>query len=155
MSKDVIISVKGIQTDLENDTNTLELITEGKYYRKGNNYYITYKESEVTGMAGTTTTLKVCEDVVSLMRFGKVNSQFVFQKGQKHISSYETEYGTFTIGVYANNVDININDAGGEIRVGYQIEIDSHSTGRNDFYMLIREAGAVNEKHNRDNSTAN
>lgn len=155
MSKNVIINVKGIQTDLDNDSNTLELITEGKYYQKGNNYYITYKESEVTGMVGTTTTLKVCDGVVSLMRFGKVNSQFVFQKGQKHISSYETEYGNFTIGVYANNVDININDAGGEIRVGYQIEIDSQSTGRNDFYMLIREAGTVHEKHNRENSPTN
>ena len=155
MSKDVIIKVKGIQTDLKNDENTLELITEGKYYQKGNIYYITYKESEVTGMVGTTTTLKVDEGIVTLMRFGKVNSQFVFQKGQKHISSYETEYGNFTIGVYADNVDININDAGGEIRVGYQIEIDNHSTGRNDFYMHIREAGALNEKHNRENTPAN
>ncbi len=155
MSKNVIINVKGIQTDNDNDSNTLELITEGKYYQKGSNYYITYKESEVTGMVGTTTTLKVGEGVVTLMRFGKVNSQFVFQKGQKHISSYETEYGNFTIGVYANNVDIDINDTGGEIRVGYQIEIDNQSTGRNDFYMHIREAGSVNEKHNRDNTPAN
>lgn len=155
MSKNVIINVKGIQTDNGNDANALELITEGKYYQKGSNYYITYKESEVTGMLGTTTTLKVEDGVVTLMRFGKVNSQFVFQKGQKHISSYETEYGNFTIGVYANNVDININAAGGEIRVGYQVEIDSQSTGRNDFYMLIREAGAVNEKHNGENTTAN
>ena len=155
MSKNVIINVKGIQTDLDNDASTLELITEGKYYQKGNNYFITYKESEVTGMVGTTTTLKVCEGVVSLMRFGKVNSQFVFQKGQKHISSYETEHGNFTIGIYANNVDIDINDAGGEIRVGYQIEIDNQSNGRNDFYMLIREAGTVNEKHNRENTPTN
>lgn len=155
MSKNVIINVKGIQTDLEQDENTLELITEGKYYQKGNNYYITYKESEVTGMVGTTTTLKVGDGVVTLMRFGKVNSQFVFQKGQKHISSYETEYGIFTIGVYANNVDINIDDKGGEIRVGYQVEIDNHSAGRNDFYMQIREAGAANEKYNGNYTQAN
>jgi len=155
MSKNVIINVKGIQTDNDNDSNTLELITEGKYYQKGSNYFITYKESEVTGMAGTTTTLKVGDGVVTLMRFGKVNSQFVFQKGQKHISSYETEYGNFTIGVFANNVDINISDTGGEIRVGYQVEIDSQSTGRNDFYMLVREVGTVNEKHNRENTPAN
>ncbi len=155
MSKNVIINVKGIQTDLEKDENTLELITEGKYYQKGNNYYITYKESEVTGMLGTTTTLKVGDGVVTLMRFGKVNSQFVFQKGQKHISSYETEYGIFTIGVYANNVDIKIDDKGGEIRVGYQVEIDNHSAGRNDFYMQIREAGAANEKYNGNYTQAN
>lgn len=139
MNKNVIISVKGIQVDNDNDENTLELITEGKFYKKGNNYYISYKESEVTGMQGTTTTLKVEDGVVTLMRFGKVNSQFVFQKGQKHISSYETEHGNLTIGVYANNVDINIDDKGGEIRVGYQVEIANQSTGRIDFYMLIRE----------------
>ncbi len=155
MSKDVIINVKGVQTGDDNDPNTLELITEGKYYRKGGNYYITYKESEVTGMEGTTTTLKVEEGVVTLMRFGKVNSQFVFQKGQKHVSSYNTEYGSFTIGVYANNVDININETGGEIRIGYQIEIDNQGSGRNDFYMLIREAGTANEKYKRGNTPAN
>ena len=155
MSKNVIINVKGIQTDNDNDANTLELITEGKYYQKGNNYYITYKESEVTGMVGTTTTLKVGDGVVTLMRFGKVNSQFVFQKGQKHISSYETEYGNFTMGVYANNVYINVDDAGGEIRVDYHVEIDNQSTGKNDFYMLIREAGSVNEKHKITNTPTN
>ncbi|QNU66638.1 DUF1934 domain-containing protein [Ruminiclostridium herbifermentans] len=155
MSKDVIINVKGTQIDTSSDTNTLELITEGKYYQKGNNYYITYKESEVTGMLGTTTTLKVGDGVVTLMRFGKVNSQFVFQKGQKHVSSYETEYGIFTIGVYAENVDIDINDVGGEISVGYQIEIDNQCAGKNNFYMQIREAGLANEKHIRGNSPTN
>lgn len=155
MNKNVIINVKGTQTDIDNTEDTLELITEGKYYQKGNNYYISYKESEVTGMVGTTTTLKVGDGVVTLMRFGKVNSQFVFQKGQKHVSCYETEYGNFTIGVYANNVDININEKGGEIRVGYQVEIDNQRTGTNDFYMQIREAGSVNEKHNRENTPAN
>lgn len=155
MNKNVIINVKSTQTGFDNDPNTLELITEGKYYQKGSYYYITYKESEVTGMVGTTTTLKVGEGAVTIMRFGKVNSQFVFQKGQKHISSYETEHGNFTIGVYAKNVDINIDDSGGEIRVGYQIEIDNQSTGKNDFYMFIREAGNQNEKHNRENTPAN
>ena len=155
MSKDVIISVKGIQENEDREKDTLELITEGKYYQTGSNYYITYKESEVTGMDGTTTTLKVGNGVVPLMRFGKINSQFVFQKGQKHISSYDTEYGSFTIGIYANNVDINIDDTGGEIRVGYQMEIDNQSSGRNDFHMFIREAGNTDEKHDRGITPAN
>jgi len=58
VNKNVIISVKGVQTSENNDKNVLELVTEGKYYKKGNAYYVTYKESEVTGMEGTTTTLK-------------------------------------------------------------------------------------------------
>lgn len=34
MNKNVIISVKGIQTSGNKVVNTLELVTEGKYYKK-------------------------------------------------------------------------------------------------------------------------
>ncbi len=149
MDKDVIISVKGTQMDLDNETNEMELVTEGKYYKQDDAYYVTYNESEVTGMDGTTTTLKVADGIVTLMRSGSVNSHFVFQRGHRHLSHYDTEYGAFTISVYADEVDVSMNDSGGEIRVGYQMEIDNNRTGMNDFYMFIREAGRTDDKHNR------
>jgi uncharacterized beta-barrel protein YwiB (DUF1934 family) len=149
MDKNVIISVKGTQTSNDQLSNILELVTEGKYYKKDKAYFVTYDESEVTGMSGTTTTLKVKDGVVTLIRAGSVNSQFVFQQGQKHISYYDTEYGAFTVGVTANAVDVKIDDNGGEIRIGYQLEIDNNETGENDFFMSIREAGHSNDKHNR------
>jgi uncharacterized beta-barrel protein YwiB (DUF1934 family) len=64
----------------------------------------------------------------------------IFQKGQKHISHYDTAYGAFTIGVYSNVVDVNINDRGGEIMVNYLLEVDNAKTGDNDFWMEIKEA---------------
>ncbi|MGI6668483.1 MAG: DUF1934 domain-containing protein [Acetivibrionales bacterium] len=149
MDKNVIISVKGAQAADDPDAGVLEFVTEGRYYKKDEAYYVTYDESDITGMSGTRTTLKVTDGVVTLMRVGSVNSQFVFQQGQKHISYYDTEYGAFTVGVLANEVDIKIDDNGGEIRVGYQLEIDNNSSGNNDFYMLIREAGQADEKHYR------
>ena len=149
MDKNVIISVKGTQTAEDQDTNVMELVTEGKYYKEDDAYYVTYDESEVTGMDGTTTTLKVMDGIVTLVRVGSVNSHFVFQQGQKHVSYYDTEHGAFTIGVLANAVDVKIDDNGGEIRVGYQLEIDNNKTGENDFFMSIREAGQSNDKHYR------
>ncbi|MGE5613479.1 MAG: DUF1934 domain-containing protein [Bacillota bacterium] len=149
MDKNVIISVKGTQSANDRDAGVLEFITEGRYYKTDEAYYVTYDESDITGMSGTRTTLKVTDGVVTLIRVGAVNSQFVFQQGQKHISYYDTEYGAFTVGVLANEVDIKIDDHGGEIRVGYQLEIDNNNTGNNDFCMLIREAGQTDEKHYR------
>lgn len=149
MDKNVIISLKGTQTAEDHDMNVMELVTEGKYYRQDDAYYVTYDESEVTGMNGTTTTLKVVDDVVTLIRVGSVNSHFVFQQGQKHVSYYDTEHGAFTIGVLANAVDVKMDDHGGEIRVGYQLEIDNNKTGENDFFMSIREAGRTDDKHYR------
>ncbi len=149
MDKNVIISVKGTQSSNDQVENVLELVTEGKYYKKDKAYFVTYDESEVTGMSGTTTTLKVLDGIVTLIRVGSVNSQFVFQQGQKHVSYYDTEFGAFTVGVTANEVDVRIDDSGGEIRIGYQLEIDNNETGENDFCMSIREAGQSNDKLNR------
>ncbi len=146
MKKYVIISVKGTQTSANQDPNILELVTEGKYYKKGNAYFITYKESEVTGMEGTTTTLKISDGVVTLMRFGSVNSQFIFEQGQKHLSYYDTSFGNFTVGVYANEVDVRVDDEGGEIKVDYRMEIDNNKAGENDFHMFIREVGRTDDK---------
>ena len=147
VNKNVIISVRGTQTATNQDANELELVTEGRYYKKGDTYFITYKESEVTGMEGTTTTLKVADGVVTLMRFGSVNSQLIFEKGQKHVSHYDTMQGAFTVGVFANEVNIKVDDTGGEIRVDYELEIDNNKTGETDFRMHIREAGYYNDKH--------
>mgnify|MGYP000894724705 CR=1 FL=1 len=150
MEKSVIISVTGNQNTEHGDSNILELVTEGRYYKEDNAYYITYNESEVTGLEGTTTTIKIVDDIVTLMRVGSVNSQFVFQKGRRHISYYDTLQGAFTIGVFANSVDVKMDDNGGEISVDYQIEIDNNKTGYNDFCMSIREAGCSNGKYYRE-----
>ncbi len=149
MDKNVIISLKGTQSMEDQDVDIMELVTEGKYYKQDNAYYVTYDESEVTGMNGTTTTLKVMDGVVTLIRVGSVNSHFVFQQGQRHVSYYDTEHGAFTISVLANAVNVKMDDNGGEIRVGYQLEIDNNKTGENDFFMSIREAGQTDDKHYR------
>ena len=143
MNKDVIISVRGIQTSPgDKESNHIELVTEGKYYKKGNNYYVTYKESKVTGMEGTTTTVELCENgIATLVRFGKVNTQFIFEKGKRHISYYDTVYGTFVVGIFTKDINISVNDEGGDVRVDYSIEIDNNKTGETDFYMQIREVG--------------
>ncbi|HOQ07849.1 MAG TPA: DUF1934 domain-containing protein [Clostridiales bacterium] len=141
MDKNVIISVKGTQSTDDQVNTIMEFVTEGKYYKRDKAYFITYDESEVTGMSGTTTTLMVMDGIVTLVRAGTINSQFVFQQGQKHISYYDTEFGSFIIGVTANEVDVKIDDNGGEIRIGYQLEIDNTETGENDFWMSIREVG--------------
>jgi len=134
----------------DQEEENLELVTEGKYYKKGSTYYITYKESQVTGMEGTTTTLKISDGEVTILRFGTVNSQMVFKKGQKSYSYYDTVYGAFTIAIFSNEVDINVDDNGGEIRVDYTLEIDNNTLGKNNFYMNIRETGLNNDK--ADNS---
>ena len=137
--KAVIVSFIGTQDD-GHENDKIELVTEGAYYKKGESYYITYDESSLTGMDGTTTTVKVEDNKrITLMRYGKNNTQLVFEKGQNHVCAYETEHGSFFVGVRSRNVLVNLDDFGGEISAKYQLEINNGVVGQNDFYMNIKE----------------
>jgi len=129
LKKDVMITVDSKQEHPDrDDADVYNFVTEGTYYKEGGNYYITYTESNITGMDGTTTTLKVEPDAVTLIRLGNVSSLMVFQKGRRHTSEYNTEYGTIEVGVTAQKVSVDMNDLGGNINVEYIIEVNNQLT---------------------------
>ena len=57
MKKDVLISLKGHQRYVDGEKDYIEFVTEGTFYTKKDKYFITYNESEITGLDGTTTTV--------------------------------------------------------------------------------------------------
>ena len=135
--KKVIVTVKG-QNGIR-DEGRMELITEGKFYKKGNAYYISYNETDVTGMKGTTTTLKVEGSIVTLIRHGTISSTFVFEEGKENVSHYATEYGVFTVGVKAERISAVIDDDGGLVSVVYSLDIYGQDRELNEFIMTVRE----------------
>jgi len=139
--KEVIISVIGNQTGSTGEGTPLELVTEGKYYKEESGYKAVYKETKITGMDGTVTTVAISPQKVVLTRAGSVNSQLIFEKGQRHVSHYDTIHGAFTIGVFTNTMRINVDEHGGELRIDYHLEVDNADAGMNDFHMIIREVG--------------
>ena len=56
--KDVIISVTGVQQGV-NGPDAMELITAGQYGQDEKETLLTWQESELTGMEGTKTSLRV------------------------------------------------------------------------------------------------
>ncbi len=143
MKKDVIITIKGLQNFEDEDRDSVELVTSGRYYEKGGNYYVSYKESELTGLGDTTTTLKIEDKKVTVMRFGEMQTHMVFEEGQKHISYYDMGFGGLTIGVSTKSIRKNLSDAGGKMKIDYAMEINNAVTGENAFYIDIRESGAI------------
>ena len=139
--REVIISVVGNQTDSNGGGVPLELVTEGKFYREESGYMAVYKETEITGMDGTVTTVAISPEKVVLTRVGSVNSQLIFENGQRHVSHYDTIHGAFTIGVFTHAMFIKVNEHGGEIKIEYHLEIDNADAGTSDFHMIIREVG--------------
>jgi len=147
--KEVIISVVGNQNSTGEGT-PLELVTEGTFYKEENSFMATYKETKITGMEGTTTTVTISPERVILTRAGSVNSQMIFEKGQKHVSYYDTVHGAFTIGVFTNAIKVNMNEHGGELKIDYHLEIDNADAGTNDFNMIIREVGTDGREFDKE-----
>ncbi|MBE6931525.1 MAG: DUF1934 domain-containing protein [Clostridia bacterium] len=143
MRKDVIITLKGVVSP-ENDEELMELITEGRLYRKNGSYFITYRESELTGMVGVTTTLKVEAGGVTVMRNGPMSTHMVFRQGEKHYGLYQLEGGEpMTIAVRTSRVRQTICDFGGDVEIDYSIEINNVPTAENKLRLNVREQVGV------------
>ena len=140
MKKDVIITIRGLQSFEDADNDSVELVTSGRFYEKGGNYYVSYKESELTGLGDTTTTVKIEEDKVTVMRFGELQTHMIFEAGQKHISYYDMGFGALTVGVSTRSIDKKLNDSGGHMKIDYAMEINNAVAGESALLMDIREA---------------
>mgnify|MGYP000813198743 FL=1 len=102
----------------------VELMTRGNFVQRGNSYYIVYAETEATGYAGCTTTVRVSQDarLVSMTRFGKTSSQLIIEKGIRHLCHYETGYGSISLGVAADVIEHNLLPDGGELQFSYTLD---------------------------------
>lgn len=139
MEKPVIISIKGMQK-YENDIpGTVELVTRGQMAREGEGFMLSYQESEVTGLENTLTTIQVEPERVTLMRIGEYNAQMVFQEGRRHLSMYDTPYGSMAIGVNTRSLRSELDEHGGDIEIDYAIEIDHAMAGRSIFRINVKE----------------
>ena len=125
--KNVLISLVSIESDGENK-NRIELMTEGTLRYEDDFYEISYEESEMTGLEGTTTTVRVENGrTVMLDRTGTTTSDLVIELGKKHYCHYNTPYGSCTVGVQAKKVESDMNVNGGSLAAVYTLEINAKS----------------------------
>lgn len=139
MEKDVITSIRGTQDYSGTDPDTMELVTEGKLAVQDGALCLSYEESELTGMEGTTTVFQVEPEKVTLLRLGSVQSEMVFEEGRRHMSLYSTPYGNMEIGVRARRLNSTLELTGGRLEIDYDIEINHMLAGQSLFRIDVRE----------------
>lgn len=137
MKRKVMLSIRGTQHYEEQEPEVIELITEGTLEKKESSWELIYQESDLTGLAGVTTSFLLEGDKIVLTRTGKLNSQMVFQVGVLHNSLYEMEFGALMLTVCASNIDYDLSESGGTIDLVYGIEIEQTSAGVIDYHLEI------------------
>lgn len=138
MKKSVMLSIRGMQRYPEQDPEVIELVTEGTLEPYKDGWKLKYEESDLTGLAGVTTTFLVEPSVVTLRRTGPLTSCMEFREGIPHESLYQMEFGALMLTVCANKVSYDITENGGTIDLLYSIEIENTAAGQIEYHLDIK-----------------
>lgn len=138
MKQNVVLAIRGKQTYEDQEPEIIELVTEGTMEFKDGGWDISYQESELTGLAGVTTTFRVEQGKVILTRTGNLKSQMIFEMGVPHDSLYQMAFGTLMLTVQAKFLYFDIVPDGGTIDLVYSIDIENTACGEIDYHLDIR-----------------
>lgn len=146
--KDIMLRIIGRQIDRNDEVadEAIEFMTEGKAYRKGEATYIVYEESEMSGMKGVKTALRIDKDgSVRMKRFGSsvmLDTVMEFHQGKRFNSLYETPFGVFEMEVLTNSVvnDLEPEKITGNLFIDYEIALKGLSETRSLLNIEITDA---------------
>ena len=138
MKQAVILSLQGKQYYPGQEPEVIELVTEGTMEFRDGSWEMCYEESDLTGLAGVTTTFRVEPGRVILRRSGKLRSEMVFCEGVAHDSLYQMDFGALLITVCAKQIEARLSDAGGTVDLVYSIEIEHGEAGLVEYHLQIQ-----------------
>ena len=98
MTKDVLITICGIQKRDGETDEPIETVTPGEYYFRNGKHYILYEEVQEGIAEVTKCMIKIGDDSVDLSKKGASGVHMIFQRDKKTRTSYQTPYGSLMLG---------------------------------------------------------
>lgn len=140
--KKVLLSIIGTQTNPDGQDQCIELMTEGSFSRRNDDYIVEFDESETIGEGQTHTRITMEKDCVSLEREGVQTAHFEFRHGIRCVNNYQTPFGNLEMGVFPTHIDVKVGDHGGELDLEYQLDIGGKYASLNQLYVNIGDESA-------------
>lgn len=123
MTKEVLISISGIQI-MDGEDNDVELITAGNYYMKNGKHYILYDEV-MEGFEGVTkNTIRITPGNMDITKKGVANVHMEFVENKKNLSCYATPYGDMMVGINTSQISISEAEDQLKVKVDYTLDIN-------------------------------
>jgi uncharacterized beta-barrel protein YwiB (DUF1934 family) len=124
--KDIMLKIIGSQITRNEGDERVEFITEGKYAEEKNSVLLSYDESELSGMEGCTTSLRITDGKIKMERYGSligVDTAIEFEQGRRFKGYYDTPFGSIEMEVLTNSVVDNIErkNASGYLSIDYNV----------------------------------
>lgn len=128
MTKEVIVSVAGLQSDLNEehaDGEWIEVLNTGTYYKKDGKHYVFYEELEEGSSGVTKTQIRIKgNSLIEVIRKGVSNTHMIFEKNQKNRSYYDTPYGQLNLGLFTKELMLEETENSIEAEIEYSLDIN-------------------------------
>ena len=125
MTKDILLSIRGLQITEDTQQDTVEVITPGEYYFRNGKHYFLYEEVEEGKQEITKNIIKVTDGYMEVTKKGVVNVHMVFEKNKKNVTYYNTPFGSLLIGIDAYRVDVTQTPEEISTYVEYALEVNN------------------------------
>ena len=120
----------------------MELFCDGRLRLTSDMFSLSYEESELNGMEGTSSQLSFMRsqpNLVTMLRSGSVSTALVFVPGKRHFCTYQTPFMPFEVCVHTIRVDNRLLCDAATLDLDYVIEIRGAQAERCRMHLEIKE----------------
>lgn len=139
MTKDVEVSISGLQWSDETGEDNIENIVQGTYYKRNDSHYLLYEEAVEGFEQRNENRVKFRQDRVELIRKGVVNTQMIFEKNKTHMMQYKTPYGELLLGIRTDKMELDEQEDCIRVSVEYVLEMGDAPLSNNQIIIVIRK----------------
>ncbi|WP_421382163.1 DUF1934 domain-containing protein [Bacillus salacetis] len=124
------------------EKDSFELFSNGRYYEKGDSFFLKYDEVQEEGTIHTIVKIKRDEEAL-ILRSGAVKMRMVFKEDEEHAGSYESQLGTLMITTKTSKLTHTANRTrnDGEINLSYQLFMQGSPVGKYEMDISYKEEG--------------
>lgn len=141
MTKEVLLSISGLQFQFTDEDTRVETVTAAEYYHKNDNHYVLYEESYEGFEETTKNIIKFKEHSMDLTKKGLVNVHMIFEENKKNMTNYSTPFGDILIGIDAKKIHLQETEEQILVDVDYALEMNYEHLADCKIAMKISSGG--------------
>ncbi|MGM0470996.1 MAG: DUF1934 domain-containing protein [Bacillota bacterium] len=136
--EEVVVNVESLQIDQDGSQEEISFTTDGELYNKELGYYLRY-DDDIISDKQVTTTLKIKEQMVTLIRDGAVRMKQEFKLEERTSFGYQTPYGKLQFDLEVQEMEIEAGRKQGRIELKYQLENEDRLVNQNHLIITYKE----------------
>lgn len=142
MTKEVLVSISGLQMAPDEQTDSVEVIAPGEYYYRNNKHFVIYDEVAEGESEATKNIIKFNGDMMEVTRKGSANVHLVFEKNKKNVTYYYTPFGSLNVGIEARSIEVTEEENEIKVNVKYALEVNYEHVAECDIVLTVKSKGS-------------